>query len=393
MFFSNLNLKFPKFRFKKPKKWPKVTIQIPVYNDPIAIRCIEACLRLDYPKNKLQIIVADDSTDEKTIKLLSRYKDKVLILRRKNRKGFKAGALNNALKYTKGDIIVIFDSDWIPPKNFLKKIIRPFLEDEKVAAVQTNIGYLNYDLNLITRFASYLLMTYYNVWVPFNQKLGVVFCGGTSCAIRKKALLEVGGWNENSLTEDADLSVKLLSKGYKIVYLNNTRSKGELPYTLVSFLKQQMRWAYGQVRVFIENWREIFFSRFLKLKQKLAIMLLNLGSSVAPFVALMTITGQLGWILGEPKPFSVIDAIRFFTIFALTGGYFTIGALGLKRNGKLKEIFYFLFTSLTFGVLLSFASSIAFFEALIGKKKEWFRTPKWGSLKILSIFKRLFGKE
>jgi len=390
MTLSNFRIKFPRLRFKKPKRWPFVTIQIPVYNDPVAVRCIESCLKLDYPKNKLQIIVADDSTDPKTIKLLSRYKDKVQIIRRKNRKGFKAGALNNALKYTKGEIIVLFDSDWIPPRNFLKKIVTPFLKDEKVAAVQTNIDYLNHNVNIITRFAAYLLMSYYNVWIPWSNKWGVVFFGGTSGAIRKKALMEAGGWNEDSLTEDADLSVKLLSKGYKIVYLYNVKSKGELPYTLESFLKQQMRWAYGQVRVFVENWKDVLSNKLLSFKQKLMIFLTNLGSIVAPFVLLMTITGQLGWVLGEPKPIQMVDIVKFFSTFLATGGFFAIGALGLYRSGRSKEIVYFFPAGLALGILLSFATSIAFIRAITGRKMVWFRTPKWGSIKILDIFRKLF---
>jgi cellulose synthase/poly-beta-1,6-N-acetylglucosamine synthase-like glycosyltransferase len=389
LLFSKVTLKMPSLKFKKRvTDWPFVTIQLPVYNDPVIERCIRSCLRLDYPKNKLQIIVADDSTDAITMGVVDKFKGKVDILRRKNRNGFKAGALNNALNYTKGDIIVLFDSDWIPPRNFLKRIVKPFLVDKKIAAVQGKMKYINPYMNIVTKFATSLMSVFYNVWVPVQNFIGCPFFGGTCGAVRKDVLIEVGGWNENSLTEDADLSIRILKRGYKIVFLENLKSAGELPYTLLSFLKQQGRWAYGQTRVFVEFWKDIFFNKSFNLLQRIILTFTTFGYVCAPFVVIMVITGQLGWILGTPKPFEISDFIKFVSVFMYTSGFLVVAVYSIKREDLNIGTFSIIFASLTIGVVLAITNSISFVRALLGLRTAWFRTPKWGSIKIMEIFKR-----
>lgn len=366
-----------------------MTIQLPVYNDPVIERCIKSCLKLDYPKDKLQIIVADDSSDETTRKIIDKFKGRVEIVRRNNRRGFKAGALNNALKFTKGDIIVLFDSDWVPPKNFLKKIIIPFLKDEKIAVVQGKMKYINPCTNIITKFATTLMSLFYNVWVPVQNVVGCPFLGGTSGAIRKDVLIKVGKWNEKSLTEDADLSIRILKAGYKIVYMENIKAAGELPYTLYSFLKQQARWAYGQTRVFIEFWKDILFHERFNILQRIILFFTTFGYACAPFVAVMAITGQLGWVLGTPKPFEFSDFVKFLTVFTLTSGFLAASTYSLRKEKLVKEMPNVIFAVLTLGIVLAISNSIAFIRALLGLKTPFFRTPKWGSIRILELFKKL----
>ncbi|MCD6381729.1 MAG: glycosyltransferase, partial [Candidatus Aenigmarchaeota archaeon] len=321
---GSLFIKNPKFRFKLKKfKWPFVTIQIPVYNDPVAARCIETCMKLDYPKNRYEVIVADDSTDEKTREILDKYAKKypIKLIRRGNRKGFKAGALNNALKYSKGEIVTVFDADFVPPKNFLKEVVKPFLVDERIAIVQTRMGFLNYDQNIITRFAASLLAAYHHCWLPLFNKVNSVFFCGTHGAIRRSVLEEVGGWNEENLTEDADLSVKILDKGYKNIYLSDMKVPGEVPFTLSGFIKQQSRWVYGQTQTFMGNWKRILFSKTLKLSQKLSIFFVTLGGITAPFVIGMTFFGQVALFTAPPKPVGFIDMLNFVKNFIITMGF------------------------------------------------------------------------
>ena len=392
---STILLRRERQRFSKPrnKPWPFVTIQIPVYNDPVAVRCIERCLKFDYPKNKFEIIVADDSTDKLTRKILDRYKKykKVKIIRRNNRKGFKAGALNNALKFSRGEIIVIFDSDFVPGRKFLKRIVRPFFKDEKIAVVQSKMGFLNPDQNIITKFASSMLMIYYNCWINLKNKFGTVFFCGSGGAIRKEVLLKAGGWNEDSLTEDTDLSIRILEAGYKQIYLPNLKAHGEVPFTLSSFLKQQMRWAYGVTCAFKNYWKKIWFSPKFSLIQRILITLVTLGWIVSPFVVLTTFFGQLAWVTGEPRPVTLADVVNFFTYFGLTSGFLFLASVGLYREKRLSKISFLFPASLTIGLCLSFAGSIAFIKAILGKKHTWIRTPKLGSISIIEFFKRILG--
>ncbi len=392
MTLSNLKIKCPRIRGIRGKL-PFITIQLPVYNDPVIGRCIEACLKLDYPKNKMEIIVADDSTDKKTREIVNTYNGRVKIIRRRHRKGFKAGALNNALKYSKGDIVVVFDSDWVPPKNFLKRIVKIFNVDKKIAAVQGRIKVLNPDVNLVTRFASALLITYHRIWMPVQNHFKVAYLCGTAMAIRKDALLKVGGWNEKSLTEDADLTIKFYKNGYKIIYLEDLKVGGEVPYTFWSFIKQQMRWAYGQTRTFLDHWKDILFSKVFNFKQKFIIFLTSFGHFVTPFVVLMAISGQLGWVIGTPKPFSIMDFIKFVAIFVATSGFLISAGYAMKKENYLYAWKEVSFAALTLGIALAFFNTIAFLRALFNRPMIWFRTPKWGSLKILNILSRLFTRK
>ena len=393
---STILLKIERKKFSKPKNkpWPFVSVQIPVYNDPVAKRCIEKCLKFDYPRDKFEIIVADDSNDELTRKILDQYKKykNVKIVRRNTRKGFKAGALNNALKYSKGEIIVVFDSDFVPPRNFLKRIVVPFLNDEKIAIVQSKMGFLNLNQNTITKFASSLLAIYYNCWINLKNKFGTAFFCGSGGAIKRDALLKAGGWNEESIAEDADLSIKTLEAGYKHVYLPNLKASGEVPFTLTSFLKQQMRWAYGVTFAFKNYWKKIWLSPTFNLIQRILITLVTFGWVVSPFVLLTTFFGQLAWLTGTPRPIEIRDIIKFFVYFGLTSGFFVLATVGLYREKMLSKVLFLFPVTLTIGICLSFIGTIAFFKALLGLKHSWFRTPKFGSIPIIEFFKKIFKK-
>jgi len=387
--FSKKNYK----RYPNPPNWPFVTIQIPVYNDPVAIRCMKTCLKFEYPKDKFEIIVADDSTDgtKKVIEdFVKKYPEKIRVFRRDTRKGFKSGALNNVLKYSNGDIIVIFDSDFIPPKNFLKKIVKPFFQDKKIAIVQSRMGYINHNQNFITKLASTFLMNYHNFYCPISSMLGVTFFCGTHGAIRKDVLIEAGRWNEKNLTEDAELSVKIFGKGYKSVYLPTVKVRGELPFTFEALIKQQMRWTYGMTRTFMDNAKSIWFGDHFSLSQKAIMSYLTFGGMIFPFVVVMTIAGILGMITGTPHPLTVQDLLNTLQNFAITSGFFILSFYALKKEKKLKIYKSALFSSLTIGVLLSIFNTIAFLRAVFNQPMVWYRTPKFGSIRIIELFKKYF---
>ncbi|MEM0481125.1 MAG: glycosyltransferase [Candidatus Aenigmatarchaeota archaeon] len=363
-------IKYPKLDY-----YPFVSIHIPVYNDPIVKKCIEACLNLDYPKDKYEIIVADDSDDEKTRKIIDEYKDKVRIIRRNNREGFKAGALNNALKYSKGEIIVVFDSDSIPPKNFLKRVI-PFFKDEKVALVQTKQVYWNKNMNIVSKFASTLQSIYYNFLVKLDSYLNLTFCAGSSVAIRRE-ILEKYKWNEESVTEDADLSLKIFIDGYKTIYLDNVKTKSEVPFNLFHFLKQQARWTFGITRAFLDNFIDLLSSKNLNFIQKIYLTLRFSISFISIFILTFTFSGTILMLLGEPKPFTFDDFISFSTTFILTSGYLLLFFISAKMEKiKLRNIAVPIFLG-----IINLINNLFFsFKAIYSRKFYWYKTPKLGNL-------------
>ena len=376
--FVNLMLSKEKVVYKKLKELPFVSVQIPTFNDPIAKRCVECCLEFDYPKDKFEIMIVDDSTNEETQKNLSVYAKKypgfVKYIHRTNRDGFKPGALKDAMCQTKGDVLVVFDADWIPAKDFLKKIVKPF-SDPKVAIVQSRQGFYNHKTNLITRFAAYTLMAYHTIVMPINNKINSVFFCGTAGALRRSSFEEVGGWNKASITEDSELSVNLLLKGYKSVYLE-FETPSEVPDTFESFIKQQMRWCYGNVRVFMDNIKKIMFKGKLSIKQRLMITYITMGNLIAPIVVVMTFFGLFGWFLGELRLFNMTDLVDFVVRFGLTAGFLSMGLLTLFKSKKMNETKHLVFSMFTMGLVLAVGNSFAFIKAVTNQPLHWFCTEK-----------------
>jgi cellulose synthase/poly-beta-1,6-N-acetylglucosamine synthase-like glycosyltransferase len=371
--------------FKPLKSLPFISVQVPTFNDPIGARCIKKCMQFDYPKNKYEIVIVDDSTDKKTQSLLKKFADDnpnfIKYIHRDNREGFKPGALNNAMDITKGEIITVFDADWIPKKDYLKTIIKPF-SDKKVAIVQTRQGFYNAKTNNISRFASYLLMIYHTIVLPINDKINCVFFCGTAGALRRSAFDKVGGWNTKSITEDSELSVKLLVAGYKSVYLDY-ETPSEVPDTFESFLKQQQRWCYGNARVFFDNAKLILFSKALSFKQKLVILFTTLSNSSTVVVILMTVFGFAGWFLGELKLFTLVDFQVFWVRILLTAGFMFAGIVTLIKRKKMNEFFHLILSLFTMGLVLAVSNSIAFIKAALNQKLHWYCTPKIANTDVI----------
>jgi len=386
------------FYSKNPKKLntkgfynPFVSIIIPVYNDPIVKRCVESCLKQNY--SDFEIIVADDSNDEKTIKIINGIKDKkVKIIRRGNREGFKAGALNNALRFAKGEIIVIFDADWIVPKNFLKKIVKYF-EDGKVGIVQAKQDFINYNQNIISKFAWILMSITYEIFIPILNVFGVCFSGGTATALRKSAILEVGGFNENSLTEDADISVRIMARGYKSIYVKNLYAKGEVPVRLTHFLKQQRRWSYGMIRTFFDNFRLIIFSKNFSIAQKMSIIFTTFFSYILQIaIIFFFIFGQIAFVTGTPKPLTWEDLKIFFITFILTSG-FLASALYISLKTRKANILEIFLSSVFLGLICLFNNTLSILKAIFSLRSNWFKTPKFGNKKIIEKIFRINVQE
>jgi cellulose synthase/poly-beta-1,6-N-acetylglucosamine synthase-like glycosyltransferase len=305
---------------------------------------------------------------------------------RTKRQGYKAGALKDAMHLVKGEIIVIFDADFLPAKDFLQRIAAPF-EDPKVAIVQSRQGFSNYQTNLISRFAAYLLMIHHAINMPVNNKTNTVFFCGTAGAIRKKAIIEAGGWTPGSVTEDTDLSIRILSKGYKTKYLK-FETPSEVPVTIESFIVQQTRWTFGNIRSFMDNSAQIIYKKGLNLKQRFMITYLTLGNLIAPAVIVMTLAGISGWFLGEPTLFQLSQVSEFFIKFFYTVGFMIMALITFFKLKKVREFPQLLLASFSISIVLAFANTVAAFRAVFMKNKplfkaskdSWICTPKQGNL-------------
>ena len=389
------------YKYKSPwkaskKPLPKVSVHIPVYNDPVVVECVKKCLAFDYPRDKYEVIVIDDSTDGKTTKLLKGLKKEqsdFRILRRGSRRGFKAGALNDATKVSKGDIIVVFDSDYRPGKDFLKKVVQPLLQDDNIAFVQTRWDYLNPTKNRISRLAMASYSAFHQCSMPIKEKLGTsIFCG-TGGAVRKDVLEQAGGWNEKNIGEDIDLTIRILKGGYKQAYLPYVKVKGEVPETLKAFVRQQERWAYGTTKVMKDYLGGIIKSSELTRTQKLDMVFIVTGFMVFPFILGVTAstmilmspwfgpntTGMLFNVEEISRSLNLALSDMFswegIAILGLSCGYIFECAVAMvkTKNYRNLTILPYIFAV---GFIVQVTNTIAVFKALFGMEQGFYKTPK-----------------
>lgn len=361
---------------KEPEKLPFVTIQIPVYNDEIVGKSIAACLDMDYPKDRYEILVADDSTDPSVIAQIDKYKDnpQVRIIRRKNREGFKAGALNNAMKYTRGEIIAIFDSDFIPPKDFLKRAVSHFT-DPKVGVVQGRWRFFNLDENMVSIFASLSVLAYQYLVYPAKDMVGTPLLSGSAVVIKREIMEKVGGWTPKLKAEDMDLGLRIIANGYKIVFDPELAAHCQAPFTLSSLVKQQMRWTYGGLEAFKTQFHKIFRSKNLSLFQKVFltfIVSLNFNYVLILLQLLVGLTLGIFNIL----PFGQL----WWLVPILGGGYFAGITYALVNEGYQKIAVKGILSTLLVGVVISSANTYAILRFFAGKELPWYVTKKHASI-------------
>ncbi|MCL5746129.1 MAG: glycosyltransferase, partial [Acidobacteria bacterium] len=235
---------------------PRVTVQLPLYNERYVVeRLLEEVIKLEYPQHLLQIQVLDDSTDEThpfTEALVERYRAlgrPVEYHHRSNREGFKAGALQEGLKTATGELVAVFDADFVPPRDFLSRTVH-FFTDPEVGVVQTRWSYLNRDYNVLTEVQGMLLDGHFVLEHAARCGRGLFFnFNGTAGILRRKMIDDAGGWQHDTLTEDCDLSYRAQLKGWRFIYLPALDCPSELPVEMHAFQVQQSRWAKGLTQV------------------------------------------------------------------------------------------------------------------------------------------------
>jgi cellulose synthase/poly-beta-1,6-N-acetylglucosamine synthase-like glycosyltransferase len=238
-----------------PRDWPRVTIQLPIYNERYVVkRLIKAVCRIDYPGDLLEVQVLDDSTDDTVeiaraaIKEMQAQGADIVHVRRDNRSGFKAGALKEGLKTAKGELIAVFDADFIPNRDFLKESV-PYFKNHRIGMLQIRWGHINSDYSLLTRAQSIGIDGHFGVeqasraWSGFFMNFN-----GTAGVWRKTTIQEAGGWQADTLTEDLDLSYRAQLKGWKLMFAPQVVCPAEVPVTINAFKSQQHRWAKGSIQ-------------------------------------------------------------------------------------------------------------------------------------------------
>ena len=244
----------------KPEHWPSVTVQLPTYNELYVVeRLIDAVARLDYPREQLQIQVLDDSTDETTRLARARVEFHrargldIQLLHRQDRSGFKAGALTRGLEIAKGEFIAIFDADFLPASDFLKRTVPHLAARADLAFVQTRWGYLNARYSALTRAQTIALDGHFVVeHLGRNRNNLLMNFNGTAGVWRRKAIEAAGGWRDDTLIEDVDLSFRAQLAGWQALYLPDVESPAELPPQMAAFKRQQARWATGQAQCLVK---------------------------------------------------------------------------------------------------------------------------------------------
>lgn len=383
------NKKTPFLDFNNPDEVPYVTIQLPVFNELYVMeRLLENIARIDYPKNKLEIQVLDDSTDE-TVKttfdqiegLKSQGLDIVHICR-SNREGFKAGALKEGLKIAKGEYVAIFDADFLPKEDWLKRTI-PHFANRNVGVVQTRWGHINRDYSTLTKIQAFALDAHFTLeQVGRNSKGHFINFNGTAGIWRKQCILDAGNWEGDTLTEDLDLSYRAQLKNWKFKYLEDVETPAELPVVISAARSQQFRWNKGGAENFRKMMWKVLKSKNISKKTKLHGILHLLNSTMFLNVLIVGVLSiPMLYIKNEYahlKPyfyimsFFVISTIIFFICYWFM--YKRTYGSGLKNFAQYIVLF-FTFFSIAMG--FSLHNSIAVLEGHLGKRSEFVRTPKF----------------
>ncbi|MCS5489745.1 cellulose synthase family protein [Algoriphagus limi] len=368
-----------------PIEWPRVTVQLPIFNELyVAERLLDAVTKIDYPLDRLEIQVLDDSTDETSDLIQKKIKEYAgfpfVYLHRSDRQGFKAGALKEGLAVAKGDFIAIFDADFLPTSDFLKKTI-PYFQNDHVGMVQTRWTHLNEKHSLLTRLQAFALDAHFTIEQVGRNTLGAfINFNGTGGVWRKTCIVDAGNWEDDTLTEDLDLSYRAQKKGWKFVYRPEIHSPAELPPIMSAIKSQQFRWNKGGAECAKKHAQSVLSSKF-SLKTKLHAVAHLFNSSIF-LVILMVSLASIGvaWmgLNGFSSSWTQIAGLFLFGFAIIALVYFVSHLYSRKRFwASLVESLLILpvFLSVSMGMALHNAQAV--WEGLSGKKSPFIRTPKF----------------
>ncbi len=368
---------------------PYVTIQLPIYNEAYVVeRLLENIAFMEYPKDRLEIQVLDDSTDasvEKTASLIKGLQDKgldIVHVRRTNREGYKAGALKEGLAIAKGSLIAIFDADFLPQKDWLLQTV-PHFGSEEIGVVQTRWGHINRDYSILTRIQAFALDAHFTLeQVGRNAQGHFINFNGTAGIWRKECILDAGNWEGDTLTEDLDLSYRAQLKNWRFKYLEEVETPAELPVVISAARSQQFRWNKGGAENFRKSVAKVLRAPHLSGKTKFHGVMHLLNSSMflcvflvgvlsIPMMYIKSVFVELAWVF-QLTSFFIVSTIILFVCYWFT--YRNIQGKGLEHFIQYIGLF-FTFFSVALG--FSLHNSLAVLEGHRGKRSEFVRTPKF----------------
>ena len=376
---------------------PFVTIQLPIFNEQYVVeRLIDNIVKFDYPKNRYEVHVLDDSTDETveiTQKKVAEYAAKGFNVRqitRKVREGYKAGALRDAMPFAKGNFIAIFDADFLPNPDFLRHIL-PHFENEKVGVVQTRWEHINKNYSLLTRLQAMQLDVHFTV-EQHGRYAGdcLLQFNGTAGVWRRETIESAGGWEADTLTEDLDLSYRAQLKGWEIIFLEKVGAPAELPAEMNGLKSQQFRWTKGGAET-AKKMLPLIWKSSISMRKKIHGTVHLMASSI--FVCILFVA-----ILSVPMMFALervqVDmsyAIVFYTaVVAMSLVYYFANVHAIRQEAYWKTLVKFVFIYPIFLCLsmgLSLHNTIAVLQGYIGKKTAFVRTPKFNINTLTDSFK------
>ena len=364
---------------------PTITIQLPIFNEKyVAKRLVDSVCNLDYPKDKMRIMVCDDSDDD-TVELLRDVVDdykkqgfQIEHVRRDTRKGYKAGALKHAMQSTDTDLVAIFDADFIPPTWFLKRAI-PHFSKSNIGLVQCRWGHVNENYSTITQVQALSIDFHFLVEqkAKSNSNLFMNF-NGTAGIWRRECIEDAGGWHTATLVEDLDLSYRAQMKGWKCLFLPDIVVDAELPAQINGAKRQQFRWAKGSIQCAIKLLSDIGLKRNVGIEAKIQAFIQLTRHIVYPLVLIQFLSLPI-LLAAQVNLYvvSVLPVITIATYLAMGPGAYMVIIHGMyKKSWKSKA--KLLPALLVYNAGMSVNNTVAVFDAVLGKKNEFHRTPKYG---------------
>lgn len=371
-------------KYELPKDLPLVTIQLPIFNELYVVdRLIRHVCQIRYPKEKLEIQVLDDSTDETqevAKKLVEEFRAKgfdIHYLHRDNREGFKAGALKYGLERAKGEFIAIFDADFIPAEDFLEKTI-PYFQNPQVGMVQTRWGHINEEYSFLTKALALSLDGHFVIEQQARNRAGFfINFNGTAGIWRKETIIDAGNWQPDTLTEDLDLSYRAQLKGWKFVFLNDVVSPAELPADINALKTQQFRWTKGAVET-AKKIIPMLLKAELDWKVKLEGIVHLTSNIVFPLILVVALLNvPLVIIKNTFAGFDVYyNAMSIFVLASISSFLFYLySQKAIHIDWRNRILLFPVFLAGSMGLAINNTKAVV--EALIGKKSGFTRTPKY----------------
>ncbi|OFZ09924.1 MAG: hypothetical protein A3D92_21500 [Bacteroidetes bacterium RIFCSPHIGHO2_02_FULL_44_7] len=372
-----------------PEKAGKVTVQLPMYNELyVADRIIEKVAAFDYPADKFQIQVLDDSTDEtqdviaKKVAEVAARGINIQHIHRVDRTGYKAGALDAAMDQVEGDFIAIFDADFVPDSDFLQKTM-PYFQDEGVGVVQTRWGHINKSYSLLTELQAFGLNGHFAIEQGGRNAAGhFINFNGTGGIWRKKCIEDAGGWEHDTLTEDLDLSYRAQIKGWRFKYLEHVIAPAELPITMSALKSQQHRWMKGGAECFIKMWKTLVTAKGVKFSDRMHGLSHLFNSSVFIFILMLSLLSLP--ILHIKDSFADLNyVLQYGSIFLISTVflmYYYWHSYRDKTDNLFASFFKFTWRFLQFLMVsmgLALNNTVAVIEGYLGIKSSFVRTPKF----------------